>query len=354
MNILQSRLYQEDIKKSLSGVLRIEELKNSRILITGATGLVCSAIVDLLISTGLSITVYAAGRTEKKVDERFEGKAKFLPYDATKHITFDVDVDYIIHGASNASPDLYVNEPVETMQANINGMQNLLEYARKKSVKKVIYVSSSEVYGRKESIEPFKEDQYGFIDLLNPRSSYSMAKRAAETICVSYHAEYGIPFNVVRLGHIYGPSASRSDKRVSSDFAYKAAEGKNLVLKSEGKQIRSYCYSLDCASAILSVLTSGVDGEAYNISNRDSIINIREMAEYLAEAGGVKLIFEIPSKTEIDTFNPMDNSSLDSTKIKSLGWRGIFSAKDGLEHTVRILEEKQGNQHTSNLNTGRI
>lgn len=339
MNILQSKLYQEDIKQSLSSVLKIEELKNSRILITGATGLVCSAIVDLLVNADLNITVYAAGRNERKVDERFEGKVKFLPYDATKAIAFDVDVDYIIHGASNASPNLYVNEPVETMQANINGMQNLLEYAHKKSVKKVIYVSSSEVYGRKESIKPFEEDQYGFIDLLNPRSSYSIAKRAAETMCVSYHAEYGVPFNVVRLGHIYGPSASRSDKRVSSDFAYKAAKGENLVLKSEGKQIRSYCYSLDCASAILSVLTSGVDCEAYNISNKDSIINIREMAAYLAEAGGVDLLFDIPSKTEAAAFNPMDNSSLDSTKLESLGWKGIFSAGDGLGHTISIIKE---------------
>lgn len=340
MSILQSRLYQEDIRKSLSSVLRIDELRNSRILITGATGLVCSAIVDLLINADLDITVYTAGRSEKKVAERFDGKVKYIQYDATKPITFDVDVDYIIHGASNASPNLYVNEPVETMQANINGMQNLLEYAHIKSVKKVIYVSSSEVYGRKESIEPFKEAQYGYIDLLNPRSSYSIAKRAAETICVSYHVEYCVPFNVVRLGHIYGPSASKSDERVSSDFAYKAAEGKNLVLKSEGKQIRSYCYSLDCASAILSVLTSGIDGEAYNISNRDSIINIREMAEYLAEAGGVELSFEIPSKKETDAFNPMDNSSLDSTKIECLGWRGIFSAKDGLGHTVQILKDR--------------
>ena len=339
MNILQSGLYQGDIKESLSCVLKIEELKNSRILITGATGLVCSAIVDLLISADLNITVYAAGRSEKKVVERFEGKVRFLSYDATKPITFDVDVDYIIHGASNASPNLYVNEPVETMQANINGMQNLLEYAHTKSLKKVIYVSSSEVYGRKESIEPFKEDQYGFIDVLNSRSSYSIAKRAAETMCVSYHAEYGVPFNVVRLGHIYGPSASGSDKRVSSDFAYKAAEGENLVLKSEGKQIRSYCYSLDCASAILSVLTSGIDGEAYNISNKDSIINIREMAEYLAEAGGVELIFDIPSKTEVNAFNPMDNSSLDSTKLEGLGWKGIFSAELGFNHTIKIIKE---------------
>jgi len=330
MNILQRKLYQSDIRESLSSVLKIEELKNSRILITGATGLVCSAIVDLLVSSDFNITVYAAGRSEKKVVERFEGEVIFLLYDATKPITFEVDVDYIIHGASNASPNLYVNEPVETMQANINGIQNLLEYAHKKSVKKVIYISSSEVYGRKESIKPFKENQYGFIDLLNPRSSYSIAKRAAETICVSYWSEYGVPFNVVRLGHIYGPSASKSDKRVSSDFAYKAAEG---------KQIRSYCYSLDCASAILSVLTSGIDGEAYNISYKNSIINIREMAEYLAEAVGVEVIFDIPTQLEASAFNPMDNSSLDSTKLESLGWKGKFSARIGLEHTVQILKE---------------
>lgn len=339
MNVLQSRLYKEDIKSSLSSVLRIEEFQNSRMLITGATGLVCSAIVDLLISANMDITVYTAGRSEKKVTERFEGKVVFLPYDATKPVNIDVDVDYIIHGASNASPNLYMNEPVETMQANINGMENLLEYARKKSVKKVIYVSSSEVYGRKEGIEPFKEDQYGFVDLLNPRSSYAIAKRAAEALCASYYAEYGVPFNIVRLGHIYGPSASRSDKRVSSDFAFKAAAGENLVLKSEGKQIRSYCYSLDCASAILSVLTSGIEGEAYNISNKDAIINIREMAEHLAKAGGVELIFDIPSVTETSLFNPMDNSSLDNTKLESLGWRGIFNAEDGLEHTVQILKE---------------
>lgn len=340
MNILQSKLYQADIIKSISGVVKIEELNNSKILITGATGLVCSAIVDLLISSNLDITVYAAGRSEQKVIERFEGRVKFIKYDATQPLSFDVDVDFIIHGASNASPNLYVNEPVETMQANINGMQNLLEYARKKSVKKVIYISSSEVYGKKDIIDPFKEDQYGYIDLLNPRSSYSIAKRATETLCASYQSEYGVGFNVVRLGHVYGPSASRSDKRVSSDFAYKAAKGENLTLKSEGKQIRSYCYSLDCASAILSVLTCGVPGEAYNISNRNSIINIREMAEYLAEAAGVELLFDIPMQTEAAAFNPMDNSSLDSTKLEELGWFGVFDAEEGFEHTIRILKEE--------------
>ena len=338
MNILDCELYQKDVQKSIFNVIGIEKLRKSKFLITGATGLVCSAIIDLLINSKLGIKIYAAGRDEKKVAKRFCGRVEFVKYNAISQFEFDIDVDYIIHGASNASPDLYVAEPVETMLTNINGMQNLLEYAREKKVKKVIYISSSEVYGCKNSMESFNEEQYGFIDLLNPRSSYPIAKRATETLCASYKAEYGIQFNIVRLGHIYGPSASVSDKRVSSDFAYKAAKGENLVLKSKGIQTRSYCYSLDCASGILSVLTLGKSGEAYNVSNSNSIINVRQMAEYLAMAGNVNLMFDLPSKADVDAFNPMDNSSLDSTKIECLGWKGLFGPKEGLTHTVLILK----------------
>jgi len=338
MNILHNKTYRSDILRSLSSVLKIDELKNSKILITGATGLVCSAIADILISSNQNIIVYAAGRSRERVIDRFDGKANFVSYDANQPISFDIDVDYIIHGASNASPNLYIKEPVETMKTNINGIQNLLEFAYKKSVKKVIYISSSEVYGKIDCIEPFKEDQHGYVDLLNPRSSYSVAKTASETMCASYFAEYSVPFNVVRLGHIYGPSASKNDERVSSVFTYRAAEGKNLILKSEGKQLRSYCYSLDCATAIISVLTSGIPGEAYNISNRNSIISIHEMAELIAEISGVKLISNIQVDSESFVFNPMVNSSLDSNKLESLGWSSAFSAKEGFEHTINILK----------------
>ena len=337
MSILESKIYQEDLKRSIYSINGIEKLKGSKILITGASGLVCSAIIDLLFTSNLDIKIYAAGRNKSKMMKRFGECINFVLYDATKEINFNMDVDYIIHGASNASPNLYVNEPVETMQANICGMKNLLDYARNKNTKKILYISSSEVYGKKQSMEPFKEEQYGFIDLLDPRSSYSIGKRAAETMCSSYYSEYGVDFNVVRLGHIYGPSATNVDKRVSSDLAFKAAKGENLVLKSEGKQKRSYCYSLDCASAILTVLINGNSGEAYNISNSESVISIREMAEYLARAGEVKLLFDIPTQAEAAAFNPMDNSSLNSTKLEGLGWKGNFKAEEGLSHTVRIL-----------------
>lgn len=337
MSILQNRLYISDLELTKSHVMKFDQLRHSRVLVTGATGLICSAIIDLLLNAELDITIYAAGRDKLRVRDRFCNSVIFVQYDAMKPIDFDFDVDYVIHGASNASPELYISQPVETMLANFCGVHNLLDYTNKKGVKRFVYISSSEMYGKKEDMKPYRELQYGYVDVLNVRSSYAIAKRAAETLCESYKTEYGIDYCIVRPGHIYGPSASKSDRRVSSEFAYKAARGQDLILKSPGNQYRSYCYSLDCASAILSVLTSGESGQAYNISNKESIISIREMAQYLAKAGNVNLKLEIPTSTEKTAFNPMDNSSLDSNKIERMGWTGAFPPEIGLLHTVQIL-----------------
>lgn len=311
-------------------------LKGSRVFVTGATGLVCSAVVDMLLACGAR--VYAAGRSGEKVQARFGDRVCFVAYDATKPLDFEEDVDYVIHGASNALPSFYTSKPVDTMMANIVGIRNLMEYAAVHPVKKVLYVSSSEVYGRKDTMEPFREDDYGFVDLLTPRSSYPMGKRAAETLCACYGREYGIPFSIVRLGHIYGPTAARSDMRVSSAFAYQAAGGEDLVMKSEGRQLRSYCYCVDCATGILTVLLRGASGEAYNISNKDSIITIRQMAELIAQSSGVSLRMELPTEAEKQAFNPMDNSSLSSEKLEQLGWRGLFDAPTGFRHTIQALK----------------
>ncbi len=144
---------------------------------------------------------------------------------------------------------------------------------------------------------------------------------------------------IVRPGHIYGPTASEKDIRVSSAWAYAAANGQDIVMKSDGAQIRSYCYCLDCASAILKVLIDGENLKAYNISNSDSVISIREMAELLAKASGVKLKMELPTETEKKRFNPMNNSSLDSTELYRLGWRGLFDAERGFSHTIKIIKD---------------
>lgn len=352
MNIYESRLWRNDLDRVLDSLPELSLLNGKRILVTGATGLICSAIIDIMVRyserQGGNICIYAAGRNQGRIENRFPlGVSKrfvhFVPYDATKAAPeTEETMDYILHGASNTMPSQYVQEPVETMISNFNGVKDLLDILKKQGTGKLLYVSSSEVYGKKENIEPYTEDEYGFVDILNPRNSYPMGKRAAEALCAAYSREYGIQTVMVRPGHIYGPTASSKDGRVSSAWAYDVAQGKDIVMKSDGRQIRSYCYCLDCAAAILKVILRGKNSEAYNISNPDSIISIRDMAQILCQYAGVKLVYDNADAGDKKTFNPMSNSSLNSEKLQKLGWRGLFNAQEGFQHTYLILREVLG------------
>ena len=349
MGVYDSKLWISDLDETLTAFPEFHKLAGKTVLITGCSGLICSAIVDLLIrwneTHSEKITILAAGRNKNKVERRFfpystENWFVFAPYDAVSPLhSMSTSCEYIIHGASNASPNKIMNEPVETMLSNVIGIKYLLDYAFEKKTRRVLYISSSEVYGEKEGTQPYKADEYGYIDLLNARNAYSVGKRAAETMCAAYAKEYGVESVIVRPGHIYGPTAVESDNRVSSAWAFASARGENIVMKSNGTQIRSYCYCLDCASAILHVLLKGESVHAYNISNPASIISIREMAGILAESGAVKLEMIPPTEAEIKGFNPMSNSSLDSGDLLALGWKGLFDAKRGFSHTVEILKE---------------
>lgn len=345
--IYNSGKWFNDIDKIMQNLPEITELAGMSVLITGAAGLICSAVTDIFIryneTHNIPIRIIAAGRWSQRMSDRF-GKFydrdyfSFVQYDASKDDNkIDVKSDYIIHGASNASPNKIVAEPVETMLSNFKGLNYLLNYVRENGTKRLLYISSSEVYGKKNEKKPFKEGEYGYIDLLNPRNSYSVAKRAAETLCTSYYAEYGVESVIVRPGHIYGPTATQQDNRVSSAFAHSAARGENLIMKSAGTQIRSYCHCLDCASAIIKVLLKGESGKAYNISNPDSICTISDMAKAMAEAGGVELVCKAASEEEKREFNPMDNSSLESVSLQALGWEGVFGVPYGFARTVEIL-----------------
>lgn len=342
-DILTSEIYINDVKRVLE-IQDLNFLRNKKVLITGGLGLICSAIIDILLvynkTQNANIHIFVASRNEANFNERYGkySEVEFIQYDSTKDINFDVDVDYIIHGAGTSSPELYTSKPVETILSNFMGMLNLLEYARKHSVKRVLYLSSSEVYGTKEGVNAFNENTFGAININNVRCSYSEGKRVSEVLCKSYLSEYGVDSVIVRPGHIYGPTASQKDKKVSSQFAYLAAKGEPIVMKSLGLQKRSYCYSLDCASAILTALKNGEAGESYNIGH-DEVTSIRDMALILAEAGNVSIEISAPTEADIKSFNPMDNSTLNNDKIKLLGYKDVFSVKEGLTHTVQILKD---------------
>ena len=335
--LIDNNLWRSDLAEILDSLPELEQLAGKSVLITGASGLICSSVIDVLLTYNethsASIRIIAAGRSEERIRARFGTACEFIQYDASRPEPANFSADYVIHGAGNAHPAAMSAEPVETMQSNIFGVNALLPCTRKR----FLYISSSEVYGQRASnnLEPFTENDDGYIDLMNVRNCYPIGKRAAETLCVSFAAEYGKDAVIVRPGHIYGPTASERDSRVSSVFAYSAARGEDIVMKSAGLQLRSWCYCADCAGAILKVLLCGESANAYNVPGE--ILTIRQMTELLAEFGGVRVLREGASQSEMKAFNPMNNSSVDGSKLETLGWKNIFDARTGLGHTVEIL-----------------
>lgn len=349
MNINNSPLWLSDIDEIIRQLPELGELSGSSVMITGCTGLICSALTDMLCRRNVThdgrVIIYAAGRNRQKIEDRFapysrEEWFRTVEYDAlTSDNTVPDSCDYIIHGAGIASPNLVTAMPVETVFGMVNGTKQLLEQAKGTDVRRVLYISSSEVYGSKSSGMPNVEDKYGSIDILNPRNSYSVGKCAAEMLCSSFSKEYDIDVVIVRPGHIYGPTATEADARVSSLWAYDVSRGDDIIMKSDGSQVRSYCHCLDCASAMVKILLYGKRAEAYNISDPASVISIRELAVLLAETAGVGLKRLNPTEKEKEAFNPMDNSSLDGSKLKQLGWNPLFDAGRGVSHTVRVIRE---------------
>ncbi len=340
--------YIKDLEETINNIQGICLLNNKKVLITGSTGLIGSAIIDTLIWNNLknksNIQVYAAGRNKEKAKYRFgdvfnQGFFNFLDYDASKDITFDIDFDYIVHCASNAHPIAYSKTPVETMVTTFYGTNKILQYAKNHNVSRVIYVSSSEVYGEKENNELYNEEDYFFIDILNSRACYPSSKRAAETLCASYQRQHNIDVVIVRPGHIYGPTMTDLDSRASAQFARDVLKGHNIIMKSPGLQMRSYCYVFDCVSAMLTTLLYGKSGQAYNVSNKNSIVSIRELAESFARACKKEIIFENPDDIEAAGYNMMLNSALNAEKLEGLGWKGLYNIDEGVKRTIKILKE---------------
>lgn len=307
-------------------MVEIEKLRGKTILVTGATGLIGSAFVDMLLHVrDFEVTVYAAGRNEERAKHRFaeykdDGRFHFLKYDVTDPLDSDVCFDYIIHAASNASPNFFANNPVEVMLANINGVKNLLDYGRAHDLKRFLYVSSGEVYGEGDG-RVFTEDYYGYVDINSPRSCYPSSKRAAETLCAAYGKEYGLDCVIARPSHTYGPHFTESDNRVYAQFIRNIQRGEDIVMKSTGSQFRSWCHVDDCVSALLYILLDGKSGEAYNIADNTSNISIRQLAEMIAEIGNRKVIMQLPDDAEKAGYNVVTKSVFSTAKLEALGWR---------------------------------
>lgn len=352
MNLYQSNQYISDLDNVIENLDILSDLRGCSVLILGARGLICSAIADILFryneKSDAGIHLYLAGRDGEKLRSRFsryDGSnfLSIIEYDSDKSedliSKLPDEISYIIDGVGPSSPGDINAHPLTSLYTNVALLKDLLQYAVCANTKGLLYVSSSEVYGTRPEGGPFKEYDYGWIDILSPRSSYASGKRSCETLCASFSKEKNVRVVVARPGHIYGPTARIDDDHIASAFAFEAAKGNDLKMYSEGLQRRSYCYMLDCASAMLTILTKGLSGNAYNISNPESVLSIRSMVSQFADAAGVNISISSDNGKNRAGDNPMPDSSLDSSKLLALGWKGLFDAGTGADHTIRILRE---------------
>ncbi len=335
-----NKILQEDIEQIVS-VLSMDELKDCTVFITGATGLIGSQIVKTLACANrlknLNITVLALVRSEEKARKVFgellnRGDVKIVLGDINQKPEVAEKVDYVIHGASPTSSRYFVTNPVETIMTAIDGTKNILEFAKEKAIKGMVYLSSLEVYGVPQTEEGVvKEADYGYIDPLSVRSSYSEGKRMVECLCASYAKEYEVPVKVARLSQTFGAGVEYEDGRVFAEFARCAVEKRNIVLHTAGNTLRTYCYTKDAVSALLTILLKGEAGTAYNVTNKNTAVTIREMAQCVCDAfpeSNIKVEFDMPKDLASFGYNPEMVIKLDPQRLENLGWHATVDLKD--------------------------
>ena len=342
----KSQTYYKDVYDVANDNI-LSKLDNKTVMITWAYWLIWSFIVDVFMIRNLkfnsNITVIAHGRKEEKIKNRFSNyinnnRFRYFYQDINTPLNYKWKVDFIMHLASNAHPWTFKIDPVGTITANIIGLKNILDYAKNNNTSRVLYTSSGEIYGEVDStIKEFKEDLIGYVNPISSRSCYPNSKRCAETLCISYTEQYWIDTVIARPSHTYWPNMTDDDTRVYAEFIRNVLNWKDIILKSEGKQIRSYTYIADCAKAFFYILINWVSKNAYNIANPNSITTIKGMAEIIAEIGNKRVIMEIPKEKSIT--NPMQCGVLNTKKLQSIGFKAKYNLKTWYKHSINILKE---------------
>ncbi|MBR3143742.1 NAD(P)-dependent oxidoreductase [Candidatus Saccharibacteria bacterium] len=338
---------EQDVKTIVNELgLDWKDFADKTILVTGATGLVGSLLVRTFLSLnkekGANIKVIILVRSSAKAKELFEddGRSELIVYeqkDITEPVNIKEDIDYIIHTAAPASSRYFVEEPVETMDAIINGSRQMLELAKEKKVEKIVLMSSMEAYGVYDSKDA-TENEHGYLDLCNVRNSYSVGKRAAELCAYAYYSEYGVPTISVRLAMCFGAGQKKTDTRVHRIFCEAAIKGEDVVVKSTGKSTVNFVYSSDAILAILLLLLKGKSGETYNVAGDDMDYTIMDMANFIASKNGVKVKNEINESNV--RFAKDSIMRLNTDKIKELGWAPKYNIEDALMHYMDYLKEE--------------
>ena len=332
-------------------------LSGRRLMIAGGAGFLGYYLVQgalhwnrLNPSAPIRLTVldnFSRGVPDWLTALRSDSNLRTLKHDITQPLPADLgDQDYVIHAASIASPIYYRKCPIETMDANVNGLRFLLDYAlRQKQAGKplggILFYSSSEIYGdpTPENI-PTPETYRGNVSCTGPRACYDESKRYGETLCVNFVRQHGLPVKVARPFNNYGPGLKISDRRVIPDFARDILAGRDIVMLSDGLATRTFCYVADAVAGYYKILVKGGAGEAYNIGVEVPEISMRDLAKQIVSLAGElfgykgKVVHQESNDKDYLVDNPNRRCPVITKARSELGYNPQVTLPDGLRRSL--------------------
>lgn len=337
-----NQILKEDINNFVFSFELSEFLNGSKILVTGATGLIGSTLVRCLLALNKGIQITCPIRNLKKAKAIYGDDVqsiRFIECDLVAYLnslTEKDDFKYIVHCASPTVGRYMTEHPVETYMLAIDSTRAILEYARKQQTD-IVYVSSLEYYGQNFDDTLITEDMQGYVNNTDPRSSYPLGKRAAEYLCAAYAKQFDVNAKVARLTQTFGAGVSVDDNRVFAQFARSVIEGTNIVMHTKGESAKPYCYTTDCVSAILYILIRGEKGEAYNVANEETYISIKNMADFLCAHFNPQLKVVVEEHPEMG-YAPVTKLNLSTEKLKSLGWSPRYGLYDMFDRLIKSFK----------------
>ena len=324
-----------------------EILRNKTILVTGATGLLTTYLCKCILSCAekYNIRLYLQCRSREKAEKIYKdyldgAHAEILTFDLISGILPDTKFDYIIHAASMASTKYFVETPVDVILPNVVGTYRLLELAKKNGIENFLFFSSNSIYGEGGTDkEVLSENDYGIVDPLGDRASYIESKRLAEQMCRAFHKQYGVNTSIIRITHTYGPTFDiEHDMRILPRVIKNLLNDKEMVMYKDPSASAQYTYIADMIAAILLILVKGAPGEVYN-AGADELVKIDDAVSMMIDASGktdsaVKQI-DIDENYSFSKGKGVIDKKVSNEKLKSLGWRQLYTPKEGFARMVR-------------------
>jgi dTDP-glucose 4,6-dehydratase/UDP-glucuronate decarboxylase len=329
---------------------QLAALNGATLLVTGASGFLCSHFLETIAVFNetarpgcrvIGVDNFKTGLPERLAWVAGRRDMELRPCDVSAGFEPGEPVDFIIHGAGIASPPVYRRFPLETIDVNVNGARHMLELLRRGG-RGMLLLSSSEIYGDPDAAHiPTAEDFRGYVSSTGPRACYDESKRLGETLAMTYYRLHGAPVKIIRPFNVYGPGQRLDDGRIIPSLMSAAYHRKPIVLYSDGRATRSFCYVRDAIRGMLLVLLSPVAGEAFNVGN-DEEISVGDLARIAAALDGppeLAVQFETSAEADYLSDNPQRRCP-DLTKLRQLGnWSPQVKVREGLARTLKSYRE---------------